>query len=83
MKRVVFFGTSAFGADVLRALAAEAAADPAFAAQMRESFLERRRAALRQLLERGVTRGELSEAQSAAALDLVYGSLWYRLIFAV
>jgi hypothetical protein len=34
-----------------------------------------------QVLERAVARGELSRADAAIALDLVYGSLWYRLIF--
>jgi AcrR family transcriptional regulator len=68
---------------ILRALAAEAAVNQDFADLMRESFLERRRAALRQLLERAVGRGELSNAEATVALDLVYGSLWYRLIFGV
>jgi AcrR family transcriptional regulator len=66
---------------ILRALAAEAAADPEFAALARERFLERRRAALGEILGRAVNRGELSKAEAAAALDLVFGSLWYRLIF--
>jgi AcrR family transcriptional regulator len=66
---------------ILRALAAEAAADPEFAALARDRFLERRRAALGEVLQRSVERGELSRAEAATALDLIYGSLWYRLIF--
>src|SRR3954471_14742269 len=66
---------------ILRTLAAEAAADPDFAALARDRFLERRRAALSEILQRAVKRGELSRAEAATALDLVYGSLWYRLIF--
>jgi AcrR family transcriptional regulator len=68
---------------LLRAIAAEAAADPAFADLARDRFLSRRRDALALLLERAVQRGELSAANAATALDLVFGSLWYRVIFGV
>ena len=30
-----------------------------------------------------VERGELTSRQAAIAIDLIYGSLWYRLIFQV
>jgi AcrR family transcriptional regulator len=68
---------------LLRALASEAAADPNFADLARERFLNRRRAALGELLDRAVKRGELTESEAAIALDLVFGSLWYRVIFGV
>jgi AcrR family transcriptional regulator len=68
---------------VLRALAAEAAADPGFAEKMRDQFLARRRAALATVLERGVERGEIPAERVAPALDFIYGTLWYRLIFAI
>src|SRR4051812_43251533 len=68
---------------VLRALGAEAASDARFAEQMRDQFLARRRAALATVLERGVERGELTAEQAAMALDFVYGTLWYRLIFSI
>jgi hypothetical protein len=48
---------------------------------VRDQFLARRRAALRQILQRGVKHGEISRREAAVALDLIYGSLWYRLIF--
>ena len=64
---------------VLRALAAEAATDAAFAERVRDRFLARRRAALAIVLERG----ELRRERAAIAVDLVFGSLWYRLVFAV
>jgi AcrR family transcriptional regulator len=67
---------------ILRALAAEAASDLAVAARVREAFLSRRRGALATILERAVERGELSAEQAAIALDLAFGSLWYRLVFA-
>ena len=66
---------------LLRALAAEAANDLGMAELIRERFLARRRAALGQLLERAVRRGEISRQHAAISLDLIYGSLWYRLIF--
>jgi AcrR family transcriptional regulator len=68
---------------VLRTLAAQAAADPPFAEQVRDRFLSRRRASLATILERAVERGELGAGQAAIALDLVFGSLWYRLVFAI
>jgi AcrR family transcriptional regulator len=70
-------------ARLLRALAAEAASDPAMAELIRDRFLERRRSALGTVLTRGVRRGEISRGNAAIALDLVYGSLWYRLIFGI
>lgn len=68
---------------LLRSLAAEAAADPGFAQMVFDRFLARRRAALGELLGRAVNRGELTPSGAATTLDLVYGSLWYRLIFDV
>jgi AcrR family transcriptional regulator len=64
---------------VLRTLAAQAAGDPAYAQQVRERFLARRRAALARVLESS----GLSADRAAIALDFVFGSLWYRLVFAI
>ena len=66
---------------ILRALAAEAASDPGYAELVRDRFLVRRRAALETLLQRAVRAGQLDPARAALALDLVFGSLWYRVIF--
>jgi AcrR family transcriptional regulator len=68
---------------ILRALAAEAASDPEQATLVRDRFIARRRAALGELLDRAVQRGELDRTQADTALDLVFGSLWYRLIFGI
>jgi AcrR family transcriptional regulator len=68
---------------VLQSLAAQAAADTGMALQIRDRFLATRRAQLGQLLRRGEERGEIDQDQAALALDLIYGSLWYRLIFLV
>lgn len=66
---------------LLRTLAAAAAADGAVAEQVREKFLRHRRAALATVLDRAAHRHELSDQQISTVLDLVFGSLWYRLIF--
>jgi AcrR family transcriptional regulator len=84
----IFLRATAASADattvrLLRALAAEAAGDPGMAELIRERFVDRRRAALGAVLRHGVRRGEISRANAAIALDLVYGSLWYRLIFGI
>ena len=64
----------------LRRLAAAAQQDPHVAAVLSE-FTARRRAALRELLERGQARGELSPGADLAMLtDMAYGVLWYRVL---
>ena len=66
---------------LLHTIAAAAASDEATADQVRDRFLATRRADLGQILERAVGRGEITGDYSALALDLIYGSMWYRLIF--
>ncbi len=68
---------------VLRALAAEAARDERFRDLVRERFLVRRRAALAGVLQHAELRGQLDRGDREAIIDLVFGSLWYRVIFAV
>jgi AcrR family transcriptional regulator len=66
--------------NALRHLAAAAQGDE-HAAQVLADFTVQRRAALRQLLERGVTSGDLGPGASIAMLvDMVYGVLWYRVL---
>ena len=68
---------------LVRTLAAEAAADQGFARLARDRFIGRRRAALGEVLERAVVRGELTRREVPITTDLIYGSLWYRVIFGV
>jgi AcrR family transcriptional regulator len=68
---------------LLRNLASASAADETFANTVREQFIAHRRQALETVLSRGVERSELTAAQAKTATDLIFGSLWYRLIFAV
>jgi len=51
------------------------------AAQLQETLLVPRRRGLREILARGVASGQLAEAvQLDLAVDLVYGTMWYRLL---
>jgi AcrR family transcriptional regulator len=68
---------------LLRGIAAAAAADEGAALLIRDRFLAARRADLGQILRRSVARGEIGRDGAALAVDLIYGSLWYRLIFCV
>lgn len=68
---------------LLSTIAAASAGDESMAILVRDRFITTRRAALGELLDRGVARGEITAADAALAVDFVYGSLWYRLIFHV
>lgn len=68
---------------LLYSLAAAAAADEDMACRIRDRFLVTRRADLGQILRRAVARGEINGDYAALAIDLIYGSMWYRLIFRV
>ncbi len=70
-------------APMLRAVAAAAAGDEEVATTVRERFIASRRANLTAVLERGVARGELDQQRLPILLDLIYGSLWYRVIFGI
>jgi AcrR family transcriptional regulator len=66
---------------VLVGLMAQALLDPVFAAAFRERFLFRRRAVLREILDRAAARGEIApELDQELLIDVVYGVLWYRLL---
>jgi AcrR family transcriptional regulator len=66
---------------ILVGLMAQALLDSTFATAFRDRFLFSRRAALRGILERAVTRGEIdADADLELLIDVVYGVLWYRLL---
>jgi AcrR family transcriptional regulator len=66
---------------LLASVMAEAQLDEAFASSFRTEFLARRRAVLRETLERARTRGELSPSVDIDFLvDLAFGTLWYRIL---
>ena len=67
--------------EVVRGLMSEALIDPHFAESMRAIFIASRRNALRDILSRGIQRGELhSEVDIELIIDLIYGAMWYRLL---
>jgi hypothetical protein len=66
---------------VLRALMAHAQVDEAFGARFRESFLQRRRDALGEIVERARERGDLPPGISPGTVaDIVFGVIWYRVL---
>ncbi|HEX6444431.1 MAG TPA: TetR/AcrR family transcriptional regulator [Streptosporangiales bacterium] len=67
-------------ASMLRTLMAEAQRDPKAAGVLRE-FTEARRAALRDVVERGRERGETApDADLDLLVEQVFGVLWYRIM---
>lgn len=67
---------------LMRALAVELLQDDAFAAAMRDMFVQRRRANVRAMVQRGVDRGELPIGVDVELIcDIVFGTMWYRLMF--
>ena len=68
---------------VIATLVAEARTDPRFGAAYRERFLEPRRALARTAFQRAVARGQIPlSADVEAAIDLLYGALYLRLLHA-
>lgn len=62
-------------------LIAAAQEDEALAKEFRKMFIRSRRSAVEEILQRGVTRGELlSETDIALTLDFIFGPIWYRLL---
>ncbi|MDO8210453.1 TetR/AcrR family transcriptional regulator [Conexibacter sp. CPCC 206217] len=64
-----------------RSLMAEAQQDHAFRARFRERFLDRRRAAFAQIVQRADARGDLPPGiDGELAADIVFGTTWYRML---
>ncbi len=63
-------------------LMAQAQHDPDLSARLQGTVIGPRRAALRDVLARGVRRGELSDGEVPLdlAVDFAFGTMWYRLI---
>ncbi len=67
--------------DALVLLIVDAQSDREFAAKLRTEFIDRRRAVLAAMIERGKRDGQVSPStDTELVLDLVYGPLWYRLL---
>ena len=75
----VYAGTSA--AQAMPSLVAGMHRDPELARAIRDGFLAVRRAALAEVLKRGIERGDLSsDIELELALDVLAGPLFYRLL---
>lgn len=76
-----FDGLTQESGEVVRGLMSEALIDPDFAEAMRDIFIASRRSALRDILFKGIQRGELaSDVDIELIIDLIYGPMWYRLL---
>jgi AcrR family transcriptional regulator len=64
-----------------RGLAAEAIQDGAFAAKLWEGLIDNRREVVRAMIARARQRGEIVHGGDEFLVDLVFGPMWYRLLF--
>jgi len=66
---------------IMRGLMADAVHDEEFREVLMNAFLGKRRDAMKEILERGVARGEVDAgADLDFACDLIFGPMWYRLL---
>jgi len=66
---------------IMRGLMADAVLDPEFNEILREAFISRRRAATREILRRGVERGEIApDTDLELMIDMLFGPVWFRLL---
>lgn len=67
--------------NLIRSLVAEAQSDPELAAAFRDRWLLPRRAGVRETIQQAMAEGALrKDFDLDAAIDLLYGSLYYRLL---
>jgi AcrR family transcriptional regulator len=68
---------------VIATMAAEAQSDEEFGVAYRRHFVEQRRIVMRAAFERAALRGEVpAELDIEAAIDLIYGPLYHRVLHA-
>ena len=81
LKRLFLVLTTTSAGAVVSSLIAEAQMDLEFAQSFRDGFIETRRQAMRELLERGRDRGELrADVDIELVIDALYGPVWLRLL---
>ena len=81
MTEAVDLYTGSLAAGAVPSLVEAMRRDPELARTVRRGFLAGRREALKDVLERGITRGELSaDLDRELALDVLGGPLFYRLL---
>jgi AcrR family transcriptional regulator len=66
---------------IMRGLMADAILDPEFNKILREAFILRRRTATKEILKRGIERGEIAkDADMDLMIDMLFGPVWFRLL---
>ncbi|MFI7694526.1 TetR/AcrR family transcriptional regulator [Nonomuraea sp. NPDC049655] len=80
--KATFAGQRGVPGALNQALAAEALQDPAFAQRVSSELIAARRQAVRQILTRARERGQLAHPDDDLLIDLVFGPMWYALLFA-
>jgi AcrR family transcriptional regulator len=76
-----FAGQRGINGVLNRALAAEALQDEDFTRLVTETHIARRRDAVREILGRARERGDISHPDDDFLIDLVFGPMWYALLF--
>jgi AcrR family transcriptional regulator len=80
-RQAAFFRSSR--GNLIRSLVAEAQSDPELATAFRDRWLNPRREGVRQIIKAAIAEGSLRrDFDIDAAIDLLYGSLYYRLLLA-
>jgi AcrR family transcriptional regulator len=75
------FRLSPVAGPIISGLMADATHDPDFLAQLQRDLLAKRRAVVREILERGQRSGQIGEgADLALVTDMVWGTMWYRVL---
>jgi len=81
LRQLAGFLTGAAAGKVMLALIGQAQHDEAMAAVFRRRYLDERRALDRTILERGVTRGDISgDVDLELIIDMVYGPVYHRVL---
>jgi AcrR family transcriptional regulator len=75
------FGLSPIAGPVISGLMADATHDPEFLAKLQHDLLARRRALVRETLERAQRNGQVGAgAEITLVTDMIWGTMWYRIL---
>ena len=75
------FGLSPIAGPIISGLMADATHDPEFLAQLQRDLLARRRALVRETLERAQRSGQVGAGTDIALVtDMIWGTMWYRVL---
>jgi AcrR family transcriptional regulator len=75
------FGLSPVAGPIISGLMADATHDPEFLAKLQHDLLARRRALVRDTLERAQRAGQVGTgADLALVTDMIWGTMWYRIL---